>query len=124
MGVRSTFQLSRTTGLNALLARAYRRIFFGSLFTWFERCGFHFLPVDYSSLVPDTRALRKRLPEWYRPSELPGIEARVDSSHILKLGNDGSYLYLALTPRNGFSSGTSSGTNLRYSKPCCAGTLI
>ncbi len=66
MGVRSTFQLSRTTGLNALLARAYRRIFFGSLFTWFERCGFHFLPVDYSSLVPDTRALRKRLPEWYR----------------------------------------------------------
>jgi predicted O-methyltransferase YrrM len=78
MGVRSTFQLLRNIGLSALLVRAYRRIFFGSPFTWFERCGFHFLPVDYGSPVPDTRALRKRLPEWYRASELPGIEMRVE----------------------------------------------
>lgn len=78
MGVRSTFQLSRNIGLSALLVRAYRRIFFGSPFAWFERCGFHVLPVDYGSPVPDTRALRKRSSEWYKASELPGVDMRVE----------------------------------------------
>lgn len=65
-----------TTYLNVcnLLRRAWRRLIYQFAFGIFEHAGLHILPADYTSPVPDTRDLRNRRSEWYRPSEMPGID--------------------------------------------------
>ena len=42
-------------------------------FKLWERCGYHILPIDYYSPIPDTRGLEKMN---FQPSELTGIDLR------------------------------------------------
>lgn len=51
-------------------------VFFGRLFSFFEKFGFHVLPSHYYSPIPDTRQLRKKRNQW----DKEGSFAEVDFS--------------------------------------------
>jgi predicted O-methyltransferase YrrM len=64
----------RRLGPRAILQKARRWFLYRLAFGPIEHAGLHLLPADYTSPVPDTRDLRRRRADWYRASEMPGID--------------------------------------------------
>lgn len=60
-------------GITKLL---FHRLFFGKGFTFFEKLGFHVLPVHFYSPIPDTRKLRRNLQQWNKDWDFTGIDFR------------------------------------------------
>lgn len=73
MTQRSSYDCRFIGGKN-FIRRAWRRFIYRFIFGFCEQFGVHVLPADYTSPVPDTRDLRRRQAEWYKASEMPGVE--------------------------------------------------
>jgi len=64
----------RAKGIRGTLSTLKHRLLFGSLFTFFEKLGFHILPVHYYSPIPDTRELKKYRPQWDKEWSFTGVD--------------------------------------------------
>jgi hypothetical protein len=60
------------------MKRIIKKILLGKGITFFERFGFHVLPVHYYSPVPSMLTLRENVKRWYKESNFEGINFDAD----------------------------------------------
>lgn len=71
-------QKLRAKGFKEAVKTVIRKILFGKGVTFFERFGFHILPLHYYSPIPCVRYLRKNAKYWYKKSSLTGIDINIE----------------------------------------------
>ena len=109
------------------------KFFFTKGFYFFERLGFHVLPVHYGSPIPDTRILRRKPELWSRELPLDALDLNINEQRnlletIYRLFHD-EYMAFPLERTNdptqyhlnngsfGFVSGQMHYGMIRYFKP-------
>jgi predicted O-methyltransferase YrrM len=71
------FKKLKARGLKEAIKTVVRKVFFGKILVFFERMGFHLLPVHFYSPIPSIRELRKNPKTWYKEGSFGGIDFNI-----------------------------------------------
>ena len=85
MQFKERIRILQMRGFRETLKTIVKFSLFVRTFTFFERFCIHVLPVHWISPIPDTCELRKRFNQWYKESDLIGINMNIEEQ--LKLLN-------------------------------------
>jgi predicted O-methyltransferase YrrM len=76
-------QKLKAKGPKEAIKTVIRKILFGKALVFFERLGFHILPVHFYSPVPSIRELRKNPKTWYQEGSFSGIDFNIEEQEGL-----------------------------------------